>query len=53
MVSNCRDELIPAQYVQTAEEILSAGSEKYNGINQMMGDILNLLHDSPADKSGG
>jgi hypothetical protein len=43
MVSNCRDELIAAQYVQSEEEILSAGSEKYIAVNQMMGDILCFL----------
>ena len=43
IVSNCRDELIPAQYVQTEEEILLAKSENYNAINQMMDDILYFL----------
>lgn len=43
IVSNCRDELIPAQYVQTEEEILSANSERYIAINQMMDDILYFL----------
>ncbi len=43
IVSNCRDELIPSQYVQTEEEILSATSDKYNSINQLMDAILSFL----------
>jgi len=43
IVSNCRDELIPSQYVQTEEEILSVSSEKYKTINQLMGDMLSFL----------
>lgn len=43
IVSNCRDELIPSQYVQTEEEILSAKSESYNSINQLMGNVLSFL----------
>lgn len=44
IVSNCRDELIPSQYVQTEEEILSVKEENYNTINQLMGDVLSFLH---------
>lgn len=44
MVLHCGDELIPAKYVQTAEEILSAKPEKYNSINLMMGNVLSFLH---------
>jgi GMP synthase-like glutamine amidotransferase len=43
IVLNCRDELIPSQYVQTAEQILSAESEKYKTINQIMNHILSFL----------
>lgn len=43
IVSNCRDELIPAQYIQTEEEILSADAESYNSINQIMGNVLSFL----------
>ncbi|OEU56219.1 MAG: amidotransferase [Desulfobulbaceae bacterium S3730MH12] len=43
IVSNCRDEIIPSQYVQTEEEILSATSDKYNSINQLMDAILSFL----------
>jgi GMP synthase-like glutamine amidotransferase len=43
IVSNCRDELVPAQFVQTEEAILSARSEAYETINQQMTDILFFL----------
>lgn len=43
IVANCRDELIPSQYVQREEEILSASPEKYRSINRLMGDILVFL----------
>jgi GMP synthase-like glutamine amidotransferase len=46
IVSNCRDELIPLQYVQTAEEILSAKPENYQSINRMMGTVLSFLQPS-------
>ncbi|MEN8214394.1 MAG: gamma-glutamyl-gamma-aminobutyrate hydrolase family protein [Pseudomonadota bacterium] len=44
IVSNCRDELTPSQYVQTEEEILSATPGRYHSINLLMGDILSFLH---------
>ncbi len=44
IISNCRDELVLSQYVQTEEEILSANSEKYESINQIMNDVLFFLH---------
>ena len=43
IVANCRDELIPAQYVQPEEEILSAGPSLYGSINRIMGEILAFL----------
>jgi len=46
IVSNCRDELIPSQFVQTAEEILSAKSEKFESINLIMSDVLSYLQKS-------
>jgi len=46
IVSNCRDELIPSQYVQTEEEILSAKPERYNSINRMMENVLSFLQRS-------
>ncbi|MCB2184433.1 MAG: gamma-glutamyl-gamma-aminobutyrate hydrolase family protein [Desulfobulbaceae bacterium] len=46
IVSNCRDELVPAQYVQTEEEILSAKPERFNSINKMMGEVLSFLQRS-------
>jgi GMP synthase-like glutamine amidotransferase len=46
MVSNCRDELVPSQYVQAPEEILSARPEKYESINLIMSDVLSYLQQS-------
>lgn len=46
IVSNCRDELVPSQYVQTQEEILSAKAERYESINQIMSDVLSFLQQS-------
>ncbi len=37
IIANCRAELVPAKYVQTEEEILSARPESYQSINQLMG----------------
>jgi GMP synthase-like glutamine amidotransferase len=43
IVSNCRDELVPSQYIQTEGEILSAEFDTYESINQQMGRILSFL----------
>jgi len=43
IISNCRDELTPSQYVQTEEEMLSAEPEKYQSINQVMHGVLSFL----------
>lgn len=43
IVANCRAELVPAKYVQTEEEILSARPERYQSINQLMGNVLSFL----------
>lgn len=40
LVNNCRDELIPAKYVQAEEGILSADAESYLSINRLMESIL-------------
>jgi len=45
IVSNCHDELVPSQYVQTEEEIRSARPEKYESINQIMSDVLSFLQE--------
>ncbi len=46
IVSNCRDELIPAQYVQSEEEILLAHAERYSTINKVMDNVLCFLQRS-------
>jgi len=43
IVSHCRGELIPSQYVQTEEAILSAKPENYRLINDLMGDVLSFV----------
>ncbi len=43
LVSNCGDELTPSPSVQTAEEILQAGPERYQAIHQLMDDVLSFL----------
>lgn len=44
IVANCGDELVPAQYVQTEQQILSASPGVYQSNSGLMGRILSLLH---------
>ena len=46
IVFNCRDELISSRYVQTERQILSAKSENYKTINQIMDEVLSFLQQS-------
>jgi len=46
IVAHCRDELVASTYVQTEEEILSATPDRYDSINNLMGDILAFLVDA-------
>lgn len=46
IISNCRDELNPSQYIQTEAEILSVDPDNYRSINHLMGDILSFLHNN-------
>jgi len=43
LVSNCRDELIEAKYIQTEQEILTANPDRYKSINQLMDGVLSFL----------
>jgi len=43
MVLHGRNELIPARYVQTEQEILAASPDRYTSINELMGSILTFL----------
>jgi GMP synthase-like glutamine amidotransferase len=43
IVSNCRNDLVPSEYIQTEQEILSVKPERYKSINQLMGNILSFL----------
>jgi len=44
LISHCRDELIPSRFVQSEEEILSAGPDRYTSINDLMSSVLAFLH---------
>jgi GMP synthase-like glutamine amidotransferase len=46
LVTNCRNELVAGEYIQTEQDILSASQERYNTINSLMRDILEYLHNS-------
>ena len=43
IVEHCRDELVPAGYVQSEQTILSAPQERYSAINTLMGEVLGFL----------
>ena len=43
LVFNCSDELVKAPYIQTDQEIMSAGTETFQSINHLMGDVLSFL----------
>jgi len=47
IVANCREELVPARFVQTEEEILAADPGRYRSINTLMGAILSYLQACP------
>jgi GMP synthase-like glutamine amidotransferase len=43
LVAHCREDLVPAKYVQTEEAILAAPAERYAIINTLMSDVLSFL----------
>lgn len=43
LVKHCRDELFPARYVQSEQEILAAEPERYASTNRLMDGILSVL----------
>jgi GMP synthase-like glutamine amidotransferase len=43
IVEHCREELVPAGYVQTEQEILSASMDSYAAINTLMDEVLEFL----------
>ncbi len=43
IVANCRDELQPAEFVQSEETIVAASAEKYQSINSLMAKILAFI----------
>ena len=51
LVAHCGDELVPAPYVQSAEHILMASTEKYFAINRLMGEVLEFLLENTESRS--
>jgi GMP synthase-like glutamine amidotransferase len=43
IVEQCREELVPAEYVQGEETILAAGEDRYRRINDLMDEVLSYL----------
>ncbi len=43
LVAHCREDLVPAKYVQPDDVILSAPAERYATINTLMSDVLSFL----------
>lgn len=43
LVAHCREDLVPATYVQTEDVILAAPAERYATINRLMSDVLSFL----------
>lgn len=43
LVAHCGNELVPGQYVQSAEQILAAGPEQYHAIHRLMARLLVYL----------
>ncbi len=43
LVENCRDEIVPGEYVQSAEAMLAAPPERYAAINKLSGRILDYV----------
>jgi GMP synthase-like glutamine amidotransferase len=43
IIDNCRDELIPSQWIQSESALLSVKSKSYQHINKLMGEILEYL----------
>jgi hypothetical protein len=43
MIENCRHELVPGPYVQTAAQILEAPADRYERINAAMTALLGYM----------
>lgn len=43
IVSNCRDELVEGEFIQTEDQILAAPREQYEAINKLMGNVLDFV----------
>lgn len=47
MVSFCRDELVPSQFVQSEAQILGAPADRYRVVNDLMSEVLAFLQRPP------
>lgn len=45
LVENCRDELVPAPYVQSETELRAIPASQYAGVNELMNEVLAYLVD--------
>jgi len=43
IISNCRDELVPARYIQTEQELRAVPPSRYAGINALMESVLGYI----------
>lgn len=43
IIANCRDELVPAKYVQNEVDLLAVKTERYYAINVLMAEVLEFL----------
>ncbi|MDP0494744.1 MAG: amidotransferase, partial [Verrucomicrobiota bacterium JB024] len=43
LIENCRDEIVPGEYVQSAEEMLAAPPERYAAINELSAQVLEYV----------
>lgn len=43
IVQHCADELVPAPYIQSREQMLAAPVDRYRAINRLMADVLGYL----------
>jgi GMP synthase-like glutamine amidotransferase len=43
ILTHCRDELVPARYVQSEEALRSVPPERYDAINRLMNDVLTYV----------
>ena len=50
LVSHCRNELTPSDFIQSEEKILSVKPEEYQAAKQLMEKVLSYLHHNQKEK---